>query len=130
MDVLLWPRMQSSLFDPRVYHQGIPALVEEMLCALAFRGLWVWGVWRVLMWATYPSMIFLCWRRRAGVTSWRVCLHGVSVYAVALAVVVVVRRSFKKGRDGKGAVLIAGGGACHGGRRRPTVTVLCQCECD
>ena len=43
MHVLLWPRMQSSLFDPRVYHQGIPALVEEMLCALAFRGLWAWG---------------------------------------------------------------------------------------
>ena len=43
MDVLLWPRMQSSLFDPRVYHQGILALVEEMLCALAFRGLWVWA---------------------------------------------------------------------------------------
>ena len=75
-------------------------------------------------------MIFLCWRRRAGVTSWRVCLHGVSVYAVALAVVVVVRRLFKKGRDGKGAVLIAGARACHGGRRRPLtvlyVTTVCQ----
>ena len=43
MHVLLWPGMQSSLFDPRVYHQGIPALVEEMLCALGNRGLWVWG---------------------------------------------------------------------------------------
>ena len=38
MHVLLWPGMQSSLFDPRVYHQGIPALVEEMLCALTGTG--------------------------------------------------------------------------------------------
>ena len=44
MHVLLWPGMQSSLFDPRVYHQGIPALVEEMLCALGNGGLWVWGM--------------------------------------------------------------------------------------
>ena len=53
MDVLLWPRMQSSLFDPRVYHQGILALVEDMLCALAFRGLCVWAY---IFWASVSNV--------------------------------------------------------------------------
>ena len=38
---------------------------------------------------------FLCWRRRAGVSHLvSVCLHGVSVHTVALAVVLVARSLF------------------------------------
>ena len=105
MDVLLWPRMQSSLFDPRVYHQGIPALVEEMLCALAFRGLWVWGSFLpcvnrpVVGLGTDDDFSLLASACRGHLVG--VCLHGVSVDTVALAVAVVVHRLFIHRRPAK-----------------------------